>query len=176
MNKFWVDYQGNNEGFWEHEWNKHGTRISTLYPKCYDGYQPQEEVVDYFQRTVDLFKSLDSYKFLAAEGILPSSTKTYTAVEIQHALGKTRQGVNATIGCSKGVFEQIFYDFNVGGSVLSGTDVPVQPPGEFPRWISASFCPETGIRYLPKNMASVAITKGGVLGGSRGSAVWLGIY
>ncbi len=130
MSKYWKDNAGNDEGFWEHEWNKHGTCISTLYPKCYDDYTPQEEVVDYFQKTVDLFKGLDSYKFLKSEGIVPSANKTYTAVEIQEALGKHRGGVNATIGCYEGGLEQIFYNFNVAGSAQDGIYVPVQPPGE----------------------------------------------
>ena len=130
MSKYWKDNAGNDEGFWEHEWNKHGTCISTLYPKCYDGYTPQEEVVAFFQKTVDLFKSLNSYEFLQKEGIVPSVNKTYTAKEIQEALGDPRRGVNATIGCSNGAFEQIFYTFNVQGSVQGGEYVPVQPPGE----------------------------------------------
>ena len=61
MNTYWKDYQGNDESFWEHEWGKHGTCISTLEPKCYTSYTPQQEVVAYFQKTVDLFKTLDSY-------------------------------------------------------------------------------------------------------------------
>lgn len=130
MSKYWKDNAGNDEGFWEHEWNKHGTCISTLYPKCYDDYTPQEEVVDYFQKTVDLFQGLNSYKFLKSEGIVPSANKTYTAVEIQEALGKHRGGVNATIGCHEGGLEQIFYNFNVAGRAQDRVYVPVQPPGE----------------------------------------------
>ena len=61
MGTYWKDYQGNDESFWEHEWNKHGTCISTLETKCYTGYTPQEEVLDYFNTTVNLFKTLDSY-------------------------------------------------------------------------------------------------------------------
>jgi ribonuclease T2 len=61
MNTYWKDYQGQDETFWEHEWGKHGTCISTMQPKCYTGYQPTEEVVDFFQKTVDLFKTLPSY-------------------------------------------------------------------------------------------------------------------
>ncbi len=61
MNTYWKDYQGNDESFWEHEWDKHGTCISTLEPECYTNYAQQQEVVDYFQKTVDLFKGLDTY-------------------------------------------------------------------------------------------------------------------
>lgn len=61
MNTYWKDYQGDDENFWEHEWGKHGTCISTLDPDCYTNYVGQEEVVAYFKKTVDLFKTLDSY-------------------------------------------------------------------------------------------------------------------
>lgn len=66
MNTYWKDYQGNDETFWEHEWAKHGTCISTLDPGCYTDYTGQEEVVDFFQKTVDLFQGLDSYQVCAA--------------------------------------------------------------------------------------------------------------
>jgi len=62
MNTYWKDYQGNDESFWEHEWAKHGTCISTLKPSCYTGYTPQEELVDYFNKTVELFMALPSYQ------------------------------------------------------------------------------------------------------------------
>lgn len=62
MQTYWPDYQGNDESFWEHEWGKHGTCISTLKPSCYDSYVPTQEVPDFFQRTVDLFKTLPSYQ------------------------------------------------------------------------------------------------------------------
>ena len=61
MNVYWKDNQGNDESFWEHEWGKHGTCISTLDTNCYTNYTAQQEVVDYFTKTVDLFKHLDSY-------------------------------------------------------------------------------------------------------------------
>lgn len=34
---------------------------STLNPDCYTNYTPQEEVVDFFQQTVDLFKTIPTY-------------------------------------------------------------------------------------------------------------------
>ncbi|KAL8814852.1 MAG: hypothetical protein Q9223_005961 [Gallowayella weberi] len=143
MNAYWKDYQGDDESFWEHEWGKHGTCISTLEPGCYDNYTPQQEVVAYFQKTVDLFKTLDSYAILSAAGIVPSSTKTYTSSQILAALAAPR-GVQVSIQCRNGEIDEIWYFFDVQGSVQTGTFVPAEPDG------SKSNCPATGIKYLPK--------------------------
>ena len=130
METYWKDDTGNDESFWEHEWGKHGTCISTFDPSCYVDYTPQEEVVDFFQKTVDLFKGLDSYAFLALAGIVPSTTKNYTSGEIERALGAFRGGVNASIQCEGNQLNQIYYHFHVAGSAQDGIYVPTQP-GEF---------------------------------------------
>ncbi len=75
MNTYWKDYQGDDETFWEHEWAKHGTCISTLDPGCYTDYTGQEEVVDFFQKTVDLFQGLDSYQVCVATTPTPTSSQ-----------------------------------------------------------------------------------------------------
>ncbi|KAH8599738.1 ribonuclease T2-like protein [Bisporella sp. PMI_857] len=116
----------------EHEWEKHGTCISTLKTSCYTSYTSKQEVVDYFQTAVDLFKTLDSYAWLAAAGIVPSSTATYTSAAIQAAL-------------KKGFGYSIWYSYNVKGSVQSGTFIPVNPSG------TSSTCASSGIKYLPKS-------------------------
>ncbi|KAL8647909.1 MAG: hypothetical protein Q9226_006234 [Calogaya cf. arnoldii] len=142
MNKYWKDYKGDDEDFWEHEWDKHGTCISTLEPGCYDNYAPQQEVVAYFQKTVALFKTLDSYAFLAAKGITPSLTETYKLKNIEKALAKPR-GVQVTTRCRNGELEEIWYFYNVRGSVETGQYVPTEPDG------AKSNCPEE-VKYLPK--------------------------
>ena len=61
MGIYWKDLRGHDESLYEHEWSKHGTCINTLQPKCYTNYRVQEEVVTYFENTVELFKKLPSY-------------------------------------------------------------------------------------------------------------------
>ncbi len=145
MNTYWKDYQGNDETFWEHEWAKHGTCISTLEPDCYTDHKATEEVVDFFQKTVDLFKTLPTYEWLKAAGIEPSSDQTYTTAQIQSALSKNRGGVQVTLGCKSGALDEVWYHYDVKGAVQTGQFVPANPDG------SKSTCPSTGIKYLPKS-------------------------
>lgn len=148
MSVYWKDYQGNDESFWYHEWAKHGTCISTLEPSCYNDHKATEEVVDYFQKAVDLFKGLPSYKWLKDAGIEPSTSKTYTFAEIQAALAVNRPGVEVTLGCKSGALNEIWYHYDVRGSLQTGEFVASDPDG------TKSTCPHTGIRYLPKGSSS----------------------
>ena len=142
MQKYWKDYKGDDESFWEHEWSKHGTCISTLDPSCYADYQPTEEVPIFFNRTVSLFQSLPSYEFLSDAGIVPSTTKTYTSAEIQAALS-AKHGQEVYLGCSSGALNEIWYFFNVRGTLEAG-DFEASVP------LASSKCPATGVKYLPK--------------------------
>ncbi|KAF2129931.1 ribonuclease T2 [Dothidotthia symphoricarpi CBS 119687] len=144
MHTYWKDYQGDDFLFWTHEWSKHGTCISTLNPECYPDHRATEEVVDYFQRAVDLFKTLPSYDWLKAAGIEPSFDKTYTFQAIQDALAVNRPGVEVTLGCKYGRLNEIWYHFDVRGSLQTGDFVPADPDG------TKSSCPKSGIKYLPK--------------------------
>lgn len=144
MSENWKSNSGSDESFWEHEWNKHGTCISTLEPHCYTQHKPTEEVVQYFNRTVGLHQSLPSYQWLADAGITPSVSATYTEAQIQAALGAHRDGVTVYLGCTGGdELDEIWYFFNVRGSAQTGTFVPADA-------LADSQCPRTGIRYLPK--------------------------
>jgi len=145
MNKYWKDQNGNDESFWEHEWNKHGTCISTLEPKCFKGSRnPTPDVVAYFSKTVQLFQTLPTYPFLAASGIVPDAKKTYTLAQINDAV-KLFTGHIPTAGCSKdGYLSEMWYHYVVRGSVVLGEFIHADPDG------SKSSCPATGIKYVPK--------------------------
>ncbi|KXG49309.1 uncharacterized protein PGRI_031790 [Penicillium griseofulvum] len=142
MDKYWVDIKGDNEDFWSHEWSKHGTCINTIEPSCYSDYTAQQEVGDFFQKTVDLFKKLDTHKALAAAGITPSTSKTYTLADIQAALTELH-GAEVYLGCQSGELNQAWYFYNVKGNAIDGTYKAVDT-------LTKSGCPKTGIKYVPK--------------------------
>lgn len=143
MTTYWKDFRGDDENLWAHEWNKHGTCVSTLSPSCYPSYNPQQEVLDYFQSAVSLYQTLPSYEWLAEAGIVPSNTATYTKAQIQDAL-ESKHGKPVTIGCRAGRFDEIWYHFDVKGSVQTGQFIAADPDGPKGK------CPTTGIKYLPK--------------------------
>lgn len=62
MSTYWKDFRGDDPNLWEHEWNKHGTCVSSLETHCYTEYVPQQEVVDYFDKTADLYRELPTYE------------------------------------------------------------------------------------------------------------------
>ena len=97
-------------------------------PTCYSSYTAREEFIDYLQLAVDLHKTRDSYAFLAAAGILPSTSTTYSAASIQAALTAGHGGA-VTIRCSSSALTEIWYSYNVRGSAQTGQWVAVSPTG-----------------------------------------------
>lgn len=65
-------------------------------------------------------------KALKAAGIVPSTSATYTTAAIQAALTAVN-GRPVTIGCSSGELNEIWYHFNVKGSVPTGQFVAADP-------------------------------------------------
>jgi len=144
MNQYWTSNSGTAESFWEHEFGKHGTCMSTFDTECYPDYIPTQEVPDFFQKTVDTFKTLPSYDWLAAAGIVPSTTATYNLQDIVNAVsGANEHGAQAYVGCSNGQIDELWYYYYVQGSIQTGTFQPTDLVG-------AQGCPATGIYYYPK--------------------------
>lgn len=113
-------------------------------PTCYGpDYQTQEEVVDYFKAAYGVYTQLPTYQWLAEAGILPSNEKTYSLDEIQTAL-RQKHGADVSLGCKGSKFDEVWYHFDVRGSVQTGEFVASLPDG------GKTTCPQFGIRYPPK--------------------------
>lgn len=151
MDDYWVDINGDNEQFWEHEWSKHGTCMSTLHTSCLpSGNAKGAEAVAFFQTVVKLFKSLPTYDWLAAEGITPSSSQTFTLSQITSAL-KSQSGVTPALDCDGKNLNQISWYFHLKGSVIDGKFVAIDAP-------EAGSCASTGLKYPPKSGTPVSST------------------
>ncbi|CCK72220.1 ribonuclease T2 KNAG_0J01390 [Huiozyma naganishii CBS 8797] len=152
---------GNDESLWIHEFNKHGSCIRNIRPECYarwedlqestrgssEAVRKQRAVFDYFNATVELFKKLNSYKILEDDGIVPSSNKTYSKLEIMNALQKGFDDKEVFINCnSQNELQEVWYFHLLNGSFLDQKFVPTDSLHNPPY----SRCKETGIKYFPK--------------------------
>lgn len=153
MQKNWKGINGD-EHLYTHEWENHGTCVNTIQPECYDDYQTSQEVVDYFERAVELHKQLPTYQWLEAAGILPSEDITYRLDDL-HAALESKHGHPVVIACEHNELREIWYNFAVLGSVAGGKFVPSDPdwsgvPGRKQPEDRRKRCELSGVKYLPK--------------------------
>ncbi|PAV22062.1 ribonuclease T2 [Pyrrhoderma noxium] len=153
METNWVDINGDDESFWEHEWSKHGTCMSTLEPSCFEDYSTGDEAVAFFNTVVKLFKTLPTFTFLSNQGITPSTSKTFTYASLTSAL-QTENSVIPALSCDGSTLNAISWYFNLKGSIVDGTFVPIDAP-------SKGSCPSSGIKYPPKSGSSSPTTTSG---------------
>ncbi|QPG74927.1 hypothetical protein FOA43_002265 [Brettanomyces nanus] len=143
MTRIWKNFNGNDDELWVHEFNKHGTCMNTLKSDCYNHFTPQQNVVDFYKRTVDVYDTLPTFEWLRKGGIVPSNTKTYTRAEIEDSIA-SQFGHPVYISCNRfNALQEVWYFHQLKGSILSGEFVPI------PAMLD-SRCPESGIKFLPK--------------------------
>lgn len=143
MSKYWLNSDGSSESLWVHEYNKHGTCFNTLRPACFTGsYKKHENAIAFFQKVVEVWQQLPTYKFLEKAGITPSSDSQYSLLDIQAALKQGHSGSEVYVGCENGKLSQIYYYYHVKGNVLNGEYEPIDT-------LTESLCPDQ-VWYLPK--------------------------
>lgn len=171
MDLYWLSIDGNNENLWAHEWNKHGTCISTIEPSCYgNDASPHGDLYDYFVQTTSLFRTLDTFTILSEADIFPSSERTYDLADLEDAVEGSTHGFPVTFRCRSGELDEIWYHFSVRGALRHSNNssssvgssssstspflsadtirehfIPTMPDG------AKSNCPAHGIKYLPKH-------------------------
>jgi ribonuclease T2 len=89
VNKYWPSFKGD-DGFWEHEWTKHGT--------CAADVTALKDELGFFKQTLALRQSHDIGAALKNASIVPDNNKQYTADQVTQAL-TTIDGFKPLLGC-----------------------------------------------------------------------------
>lgn len=143
MNRFWKNFNGNDDSLWVHEFNKHGTCLSTIKSSCYNNFKPEQNVVDFFKKSVELFEKLPTNQWLAENGIVPSNEQTYFRKQIEDTLS-ARFGQPVFIKCNRfQALQEVWYFHHLRGSVINGEYFAI------PSLLNSN-CPEEGIKFIPK--------------------------
>ncbi|PVU86381.1 hypothetical protein BB560_006742 [Smittium megazygosporum] len=118
MVRYWPSSSGDNEDFWLHEWNKHGTCVSTLNPKCFNA--PAKNGVDaleYFDMTMKYFKMWDIYSSLEKRCIVPTANTTDPATQVTYSVAQIKQALREDFGaepalfCNNGTLNEVSFYF-----------------------------------------------------------------
>ncbi|KAF9074958.1 RNase Irp1 [Rhodocollybia butyracea] len=148
MNQFWLNDpdDGSNEELWEvNEWAEHGTCYSTLEVNCLPSGSPQgAEAVAFFEQVVTIFQTLPTYTWLTNQGITPDSSTTHTYTALTDAL-QAEAGVIPALQCDGSDLSEVYWYFNLRGSIIDGEFEPIDAP-------SKGSCSSSGIKWLPKTI------------------------
>ncbi|THG94257.1 hypothetical protein EW026_g7177 [Hermanssonia centrifuga] len=136
METFWIDINGQNEQFWEHEWSTHGTCYSTLEPTCLpSGSAKGAEAVAFFNTVVKLFQQ-NIYTFrnnLCSQDCFWGERANIPLNSIKR-ISDGNAKVTPSLDCDGSSLNQISWYFNVKGSLLDGEFLPIDAAekGSFP--------------------------------------------
>ncbi|KAH9950891.1 ribonuclease T2 [Amylocystis lapponica] len=123
MNKYWINQGAPNTAFWAHEFSKHATCTSTFDVACYgSNYKEHQDVVNFYLSVVRAFQRYPTWEMLAASGIHPSNTTTYSLSQFQTAL-KAQSGGTPYLGCggtNGTILEEVWYYSHVWGTEQFG--------------------------------------------------------
>lgn len=153
MNTNWIPNDSSNEEFWEHEWSKHGTCVSTLAPSCYgSSYTKYEDMIDFFSTTVALHKKYNIYQALSQAGITPGSQQ-YQLSDLEAATQKAF-GQKVLFQCHSGGISGGYLSFHTKGRSNTPDNFILIAPSQ------DSECPSS-VSYAPKNGGSSSGSYGG---------------
>ena len=101
MKQYWPSFSQSNEGFWEHEYNKHGYCMVEEYG--WDGYE------DYFEYVINLH--VKTYKDLIIKAFpsYSSTTVTVTYEEMIKAIQKVIPNATFKLNCKSNYIYEIYF-------------------------------------------------------------------
>lgn len=159
MKQTWKNQGAPDDELWLHEFNKHGTCMSTVNPACYYKYSKKNQYVgDFYSTVVALQEQLPTYKFLEKAGITPTIEKKYNRTDIEQAIAKYYHGHIPYLACDKhGAIQEVWYYMSLRGSVADGDFEPIASA-------TNTTCPAE-VYFVPKGQ-SVPSTGGSTPDGS----------
>lgn len=107
----WVSYTGSNYGFWSHEWSKHGTCATSIFPS-------QQE---YFSAAVKLNNNYEPNNALSKAGIDVSKISSINPSQVQDIL-QNAWGVRPLVSCNK---KSVSRSLNVSNANNNSIDLNV---------------------------------------------------
>ncbi|OQR80073.1 ribonuclease DdI-like [Tropilaelaps mercedesae] len=93
LNLFWPSYiQNSNSQFWKHEWLKHGS--------CSVNHTQIKGMLDYFNTTINLFRSHNISRYLENDNIVPRP-EPYKTVAFFNAISNDVNDKNINVVCKR---------------------------------------------------------------------------
>lgn len=90
MNTYWLSLNGPSQSFWEHEWSKHGTCASDIFP----------DQLSYFTGALQARQKYDVVAALARANLSPSNTVGFTMQQFKNAVA-TAYGAAPAVQCDQ---------------------------------------------------------------------------
>ncbi|KAK6181175.1 hypothetical protein SNE40_009093 [Patella caerulea] len=87
------------DGFWEHEWSKHGT--------CAVSVKETGNEYLYFKKGLDLFQMINFTGILTDIGVIPDDNKTYDVLNILNKITPRLNGIEPRLSCYN--YKEEFY-------------------------------------------------------------------
>ncbi|KAF8078845.1 ribonuclease T2 [Lyophyllum atratum] len=128
MNNYWINQGAPNADLWAHEFSKHATCTSTFDIKCYgSSYKKHQDVINYYDAAIRAYHQYPTFDILAASGIVPSNTTSYTLDQFERALA-SQIGATPYLGCRNNgtVLSEVWYFNHVLGTEQYGTFKPIE--------------------------------------------------
>jgi len=147
----WSGLFSSADDFHNHEWTKHGT--------CWNDPSGGNKINDFFTEVITLGNKFDLYNALLSQGIVPSTTKTYTQPQFIAAMNATFGITVMSVICQTSSKSESteFLDIEATVSYFNGYYIcldlnykPINCPSSYVDWIElGSTCSKTAALHYP---------------------------
>ncbi|KAI8105806.1 hypothetical protein M9434_000386 [Picochlorum sp. BPE23] len=174
----WISLTGSDEGFWNHEWSKHGT--------CSLSVLPTQE--DYFAKALELNSQYDLNVALEENGIDLSSGDDVRTEDVEEAIQEAFGVSGAVFKCSRNALVEIqmcidkttFEAFSCPSSLSttcsSYVDIPSSSSGDVPAQCAAYFPDGQKTSSSSSSSSTTTTTQGEDSGTSSSSSYYSSFF